>query len=140
MYFLVCSKLHQHIGSLHHLIGHKFQPAFFLLSALESCLVSKCPFSLFGSTLTWQIMHLIRGLLTRSPFSYLRKNPDFQYMTTDLPAFRSLDWFQLVFMLRYPHTYLYIYIYECPCSNGLGWLNIQACMAAIGVYHFFSVS
>lgn len=56
-------------------------------------------------------MHLIRGLLTRSPFSYLRKNPDFQYMTTDLPAFRSLDWFQLVFTLRYPHTYLYIYIY-----------------------------
>lgn len=111
MYFLVCSKLHQHIGSLHHLIGHKFQPAFFLLSALESCLVSKCPFSLFGSMLTWQIMHLIRGLLTRSPFSYLRKNPDFQYMTTDLPAFRSLDWFQLVFTLRYPHTYLYIYIY-----------------------------
>lgn len=118
MYFLVCSKLHQHIGSLHHLIGHKFQPAFFLLSALESCLVSKCPFSLFGSTLTWQIMHLIRGLLTRSPFSYLRKNPDFQYMTTDLPAFRSLDWFQLVFTLRYPHTYLYIYIYKIFKSGG----------------------
>lgn len=112
MYFLVCSKLHQHIGSLHHLIGHKFQPAFFLLSALELCLVSKCPFSLFGSTLTWQIMHLIRGLLTRSPFSYLRKNPDFQYMTTDLPAFRSLDWFQLGFHASLSsHLSLYIYIY-----------------------------